>query len=157
MKTLELVFSKIEFLSNLLAPISILLLCSFGLRTVLVLAGQTWVRTFAHTATLAVLPIITFVITKVISGDIALSLGMVGALSIVRFRNPVRSPLELSVYFRYHNGHLRLCFNELADCAGFGYRCRLWSLIPRVIGDNEFQKRKFLFHFVFGRTRRTDP
>ena len=34
-----------------------------------------------------------------ISGNIALSLGMVGALSIVRFRNPVRSPLELSVYF----------------------------------------------------------
>ena len=27
------------------------------------------------------------------------SLGMVGALSIVRFRNPVRSPLELTVYF----------------------------------------------------------
>ena len=63
------------------------------------LAGQTWVRTFAHTSTLTILPIITFVITKVISGDIALSLGMVGALSIVRFRNPVRSPLELSVYF----------------------------------------------------------
>ena len=38
-------------------------------------------------------------ITKVISGNIALSLGMVGALSIVRFRNPVRSPLELSIYF----------------------------------------------------------
>jgi hypothetical protein len=35
----------------------------------------------------------------VISGNIALSLGMVGALSIVRFRNPVRSPLELSAYF----------------------------------------------------------
>ena len=34
-----------------------------------------------------------------ISGNIALSLGMVGALSIVRFRNPVRSPLELSTYF----------------------------------------------------------
>jgi len=45
------------------------------------------------------LPIITYVITNVISGNIALSLGMVGALSIVRFRNPVRSPLELSVYF----------------------------------------------------------
>jgi len=39
------------------------------------------------------------VITSLISGNIALSLGMVGALSIVRFRNPVRSPLELSVYF----------------------------------------------------------
>ena len=46
-----------------------------------------------------VIAFLTYVITKVISGNIALSLGMVGALSIVRFRNPVRSPLELSVYF----------------------------------------------------------
>jgi len=61
--------------------------------------GQTWIKTVAHTATLTLLPILTFIITKVISGNIALSLGMVGALSIVRFRNPVRSPLELSVYF----------------------------------------------------------
>ena len=30
---------------------------------------------------------------------VIVSLGMVGALSIVRFRNPVRSPLELSTYF----------------------------------------------------------
>jgi len=48
---------------------------------------------------LLILPIITYVIVKVISGNIALSLGMVGALSIVRFRNPVRSPLELTTYF----------------------------------------------------------
>ena len=45
------------------------------------------------------LPIVTYAITSVISDNIALSLGMVGALSIVRFRNPVRSPFELSVYF----------------------------------------------------------
>tara|TARA_B100000886_G_scaffold340314_1_gene309133 strand:+ start:3260 stop:3802 length:543 start_codon:yes stop_codon:yes gene_type:complete len=61
--------------------------------------GQNWIKTIAHTATIALLPILTYVITSVISGNIALSLGMVGALSIVRFRNPVRSPLELSVYF----------------------------------------------------------
>ena len=61
--------------------------------------GQSWVRTQAHTATLFLLPLLTYVITSVISGNIALSLGMVGALSIVRFRNPARSPLELSVYF----------------------------------------------------------
>jgi hypothetical protein len=61
--------------------------------------GQRWITTVAHTATLVLLPILTYVITGVISGNIALSLGMVGALSIVRFRNPVRSPLELSVYF----------------------------------------------------------
>jgi hypothetical protein len=45
------------------------------------------------------LPGITLVVTELIAGDIALSLGMVGALSIVRFRNPVKSPLELVMYF----------------------------------------------------------
>jgi hypothetical protein len=78
----------------------IIMLCgSIYLRVLLQFAGQNWVKTIAHTATLALLPILTYVITSVISGNIALSLGMVGALSIVRFRNPVRSPLELSVYF----------------------------------------------------------
>ena len=47
----------------------------------------------------SLLPAITFVITKVIAGNIALSLGMIGALSIVRFRNPVKSSLELTIYF----------------------------------------------------------
>ena len=80
---------------------TMILLISFSLfiRVILQLVGQGWITTTAHTTTLVLLPIITYVITQVISGNIALSLGMVGALSIVRFRNPVRSPLELSVYF----------------------------------------------------------
>ncbi|MDA9133795.1 DUF4956 domain-containing protein [Gammaproteobacteria bacterium] len=77
----------------------ILIFSGFFIRLLLEASGQTWVKTKAHTATLIILPIITYVITNVISGNIALSLGMVGALSIVRFRNPVRSPLELSAYF----------------------------------------------------------
>jgi len=76
-----------------------LLLASLYLRILLQIVGQSWIKTIAHTSTLMLLPILTYVITSVISGNIALSLGMVGALSIVRFRNPVRSPLELSVYF----------------------------------------------------------
>jgi hypothetical protein len=76
-----------------------LILLGLALRLILQMFGQTWVQTKAHTTTLLILPIITYVITSIISGNIALSLGMVGALSIVRFRNPVRSPLELSVYF----------------------------------------------------------
>ena len=79
--------------------IIILIFISILGRFILISVGQTWVKTFAHTATLIFLPLITFVITKVISGNIALSLGMVGALSIIRFRNPVRSPFELTVYF----------------------------------------------------------
>jgi len=79
--------------------ILILLLSSLCIRVLLELFGQRWIKTTSHTATLAILPVITYIITTVISGNIALSLGMVGALSIVRFRNPVRSPLELCVYF----------------------------------------------------------
>ena len=79
--------------------IVILISTSIYLRVLLQLIGQRWITTLAHTGTLVLLPIITYIITSVISGNIALSLGMVGALSIVRFRNPVRSPLELSVYF----------------------------------------------------------
>ena len=79
--------------------ISIMLCGSIYLRILLQVIGQNWIKTVAHTATLVLLPILTYIITSVISGNIALSLGMVGALSIVRFRNPVRSPLELSVYF----------------------------------------------------------
>jgi len=79
--------------------IALMIAISLYLRMLLQIVGQTWVKTIAHTSTLLLLPILTYVITSVISGNIALSLGMVGALSIVRFRNPVRSPLELSVYF----------------------------------------------------------
>lgn len=86
-------------LSPHLIALVLMLFISMFARQILVLTGQTWVKTLPHTATVILLPIITFVITKVIAGNIALSLGMVGALSIVRFRNPVRSPLELTVYF----------------------------------------------------------
>lgn len=84
---------------NELLAVVCLVSMSIGIRILMQFFGQQWVTTTAHTATLVFLPIITFTITNVISGNIALSLGMVGALSIVRFRNPVRSPLELSVYF----------------------------------------------------------
>ena len=39
------------------------------------------------------------VISWTIAGNLGLSLGMIGALSIVRFRTPVKSPIELVFYF----------------------------------------------------------
>ena len=71
----------------------------FLIRKTLVLCDQQWARTFSNTLTYILLPVISLTITKIISGNIALSLGMVGALSIVRFRHPVKSPLELTIYF----------------------------------------------------------
>jgi len=89
------------FLQHIDKLTSILLLIGMSIiiRITLQMLGQRWITTTSHTATLVILPLLTYIITNVISGNIALSLGMVGALSIVRFRHPVRSPLELSVYF----------------------------------------------------------
>ncbi len=77
----------------------IIILCGLSLRIVMSIVGQNWVQTYHHTISFMLLPVITYIITKVISGNIALSLGMVGALSIIRFRTPVKNPLELIMYF----------------------------------------------------------
>ena len=69
------------------------------IRTTLVLSGQQWAKTYSNTVTYLLLPVVGLVIVQVISNSIALSLGMIGALSIVRFRHPVKSPLELVIYF----------------------------------------------------------
>ena len=65
----------------------------------LIISGQSWAKNFTNITTYSILPLIGLVITQTISGNIALSLGMVGALSIVRFRHPVKTPLELTIYF----------------------------------------------------------
>jgi len=95
---IEFLLTKVLMHTDKLIAVSILILLGLVIRVTLQIFGQTWIKTKAHTATILILPLITYVITNVISGNIALSLGMVGALSIVRFRNPVRSPLELCVY-----------------------------------------------------------
>ena len=77
----------------------ILVIEGFLLRLILITTGQKWANTFHHLGTFLILPGISYVITSVIKGDIALSLGMVGALSIIRFRNPVKNPFELTMYF----------------------------------------------------------
>ena len=84
---------------NELTSLAILILGGLLLRYSLTLTGQTWARSHAQTVAFMILPLITYVITKTITGNIALSLGMIGALSIVRFRHPVKSDLELIMYF----------------------------------------------------------
>lgn len=49
--------------------------------------------------TLVLIPIITTAITLTISKNLVLSLGMIGALSIVRFRAPIKEPIELTFLF----------------------------------------------------------
>ena len=84
---------------NIFQIVIFLTLSGIILRSTLSIVGQNWVRTYHFLGTFILLPNIAYVITTVIAGDIALSLGMIGALSIVRFRHPVRSNFELTMYF----------------------------------------------------------
>lgn len=49
--------------------------------------------------TLAALPVVTAAIMLAMGSNITISLGMVGALSIVRFRNAVKNPIDLTYLF----------------------------------------------------------
>ena len=69
------------------------------IRQSLVITGQRWADTYHHLGSYILLPCISLIITSIIKNDIALSLGMIGALSIVRFRNPVKSSFELVIFF----------------------------------------------------------
>ena len=82
-----------------LTSLSILIFGGLILRFALTLSGQAWAKSHAQTVAFMILPVITYVITQTIASNIALSLGMIGALSIVRFRHPVKSALELIMYF----------------------------------------------------------
>ena len=65
---------------------------------ILLIIKNQWLKTFHHKMSFLILPVVTSSITTVIS-KCCLSLGMIGALSIVRFRNPVKNPFELIIYF----------------------------------------------------------
>ena len=43
--------------------------------------------------------LVTFLVISVVKSSLALSLGLVGALSIIRFRTPIKEPLELAYLF----------------------------------------------------------
>lgn len=90
------------------APLSIpTLLANLILAGILVMALSwhylRYARTYTNRADLAwVLPFIaltTVLVISVVKSSLALSLGLVGALSIVRFRTPIKEPEELAYLF----------------------------------------------------------
>jgi len=86
-----------------LSPIIVALLVSFALGMLIYYVYQKSFRGVvynqAFSVSLAVLTILTTMITLAISSNIALSLGMVGALSIVRYRTAIKDPADIIFLF----------------------------------------------------------
>ena len=70
---------SIKIIVDELKPIILLVSSGILLRFSLTFTGQAWAKSHAQTVTFMLLPLITYIITKTISGNIALSLGMIGA------------------------------------------------------------------------------
>ena len=137
--------SNIEYLGLIIISI----LCGAGIRMSLHYAKQRWATTYHHTMSYILLPPITMVITTLIAGNIALSLGMIGALSIVRFRNPVKSPFELVIFFALltlgivSTVTLKLSFVLLALILSVILGIKIFDNIAKKFGGS-------LFQFSFG-------
>jgi hypothetical protein len=86
-----------------ITPIIIALAVSYVLGVIVFLVykrtfkGVVYSQSFAMT--LAAMTILTTMITLAISSNIALSLGMVGALSIVRYRTAIKDPVDILFLF----------------------------------------------------------
>ena len=63
------------------------------------LSYQTTVYSKSFAVTLPIIAMITSVIIIAVSSNLLLSLGMVGALSIVRFRTAIKNPFDLAFMF----------------------------------------------------------
>ena len=139
---LNIFFSETFFTSILIVVLGLLL------RFILTFCKQLWVTTYHHTMTFMILPFTTYIITKLISGNIALSLGMVGALSIVRFRNPVKNSFELVMFFA-------LITLGISGSVGYVYTIGYFFILSSIIilaffVEKFYQKRnKKLFSFSF--------
>lgn len=86
-----------------LSPIIVALLVSLALGMLIHYVYQKSFRGVVYNqgfaVSLAALTILTTMITLAISSNIALSLGMVGALSIVRYRTAIKDPADLIFLF----------------------------------------------------------
>ena len=84
-------------------PIVVALVVAFGVGLLIYYIYQKSFRGVIYNqqfaVSLALLTILTTMITLAISSNIALSLGMVGALSIVRYRTAIKDPADLIFLF----------------------------------------------------------
>lgn len=71
----------------------------FGLRSFYLSHAQTITGKTHIASILPILACIVFLVILIVKSSLALSLGLVGALSIVRFRTPVKEPEELAYLF----------------------------------------------------------
>lgn len=92
-------FNQSSSLSNFIITLGVALLIGLGIYYVYKRCYIGVVYDHSFNVSLVVMTILVSIIIVTISSNITLSLGMVGALSIVRYRTAVKSPMDLMFMF----------------------------------------------------------
>ncbi|WP_025666536.1 DUF4956 domain-containing protein [Aquimarina megaterium] len=110
-------FSILNYVINILICGTLL----FFLKIVYVRYGTAISNRSQLSKVLILVGITTFIIISIVKSSLALSLGLVGALSIVRFRTAIKEPEELGYFFIAISIGLGLGANQLLPTIiGFG-------------------------------------
>ena len=108
-------FSIVNYLTNI-ALCAILL---YLLSLVYVKFGRSLSNRYQLSKVLILVGVTTFIIISIVKSSLALSLGLVGALSIIRFRTAIKEPEELGYFF-------------IAISVGLGFGAN--QVVPTLIG-----------------------
>lgn len=121
-------FSVVNYLINIVLCAILL----YFLSLVYVRFGRSLSNRYQLSKVLIIVGVTTFIIISIVKSSLALSLGLVGALSIIRFRTAIKEPEELGYFF-------------IAIAIGLGFGAN--QLLPTVIGALVL----FLIIFLAGR------
>ena len=102
-------FSVLIFLRNIIICSGLLYILSF----LYIRYGKSISNRLQLSKVLIIVGITTFIIISIVKSSLALSLGLVGALSIVRFRTAIKEPEELGYFFISISLGLGLGANQL--------------------------------------------
>lgn len=91
-------FNEIDYLRTIISFFCCVIL-SFALKLLYIEKATSLSNTFQIANSLPILSLIVFFVILIVKSSLALSLGLVGALSIVRFRTPIKEPEELIYLF----------------------------------------------------------
>lgn len=121
-------FSLVTYLINIVLCAILL----FFLSLIYVRYGRSLSNRYQLSKVLIIVGVTTFIIISIVKSSLALSLGLVGALSIIRFRTAIKEPEELGYFF-------------IAIAIGLGFGAN--QLLPTVVGAIVL----FLIIFLAGR------
>ena len=108
-------FSLVTYLINIVLCAILLFLLSL----IYVRFGRSLSNRYQLSKVLIIVGVTTFIIISIVKSSLALSLGLVGALSIIRFRTAIKEPEELGYFF-------------IAIAIGLGFGAN--QLVPTVVG-----------------------